>query len=708
MKKYYLFIFLFVVNVIFANNDLVMKNNFLQLALSSTDDSTNNNNNDNNNPSDSSNSDQPSSDDTNTNEPTNVPSSTAVTTGNYKLTNNLANKEPIDENPTAGYSSDTGKFATSLCYHPTTVTRTEQSASVKFQGTSDLKQVATEFGVDLSASGTYQDLTLSNTSTYLHGSASTDLSVSYYYWYKVTDKVKYTYGLSKELLLNNQGRAIYSNGDNALFRIYCGDWLVDSYDEGGAIIVTIKVLFSKKTDKDSFSNTSGLSFTDLATASLKIQENTTTSNSKIKIVLSAKQIGGDPSQLGKIFPSKDTQVENCDKGSTTSCQDIIQGVINYAANVLPTQFTKTNTSLFKNPFVRIGTFKLLQSVDGILRLAPTFLTSDVINYRNELLTFINNNYKILNKINYILNSYPVKLKSNIQTILNNTKQNALNNIDLLFGNGDSLYRASDCAVNILDCFKIYNYFKENLTNLDSKYLSLFNYPLIVINKIQDVSRRSEAFCGFVGEFDTAGISHEGTLCGFKRKLNDNVKPAFDKAPTGTYYPYGFSRDGNILYSLLPDDIDSQKINLYQGYAILKRSNKTLVHPTRANANLIKSTEDLNTLSKDPNFGVGSDPGPFETFYGSTYADDDDLEDKPSSYFNLANIRCWGICGAAITDLKGYDKYYYYLFYDADDTNNHYKMWIFDTNVTTLQSDTSTMNLETVSIQGNKNPFSLYK
>ena len=53
--------------------------------------------------------------------------------------------------------------------------------------------------------------------------------------------MQYSYDIATTL--SETGTNIYQNGENPMFRIFCGDTLIDSYSEGASIIFSVNIIF---------------------------------------------------------------------------------------------------------------------------------------------------------------------------------------------------------------------------------------------------------------------------------------------------------------------------------------------------------------------------------------------------------------------------------------------------------------------------------
>lgn len=87
---------------------------------------------------------------------------------------------------------------------------------------------------------------------YMHSVSENSYTASYNYFFKVSSSVNSHYSYSPTSILTNEGKEIYQDGKNPMFRIFCGDTFVTGYDVGAALIMTMSIDFKNKLEKNTF------------------------------------------------------------------------------------------------------------------------------------------------------------------------------------------------------------------------------------------------------------------------------------------------------------------------------------------------------------------------------------------------------------------------------------------------------------------------
>ena len=513
-------------------------------------------------------------------------------TQNNNLNTNL-NKVNLSTNAVSGYSHDSQQQTSSLCFHATSVSKSEQTAIVNFDSSTDISTLAKEFSVSLEATGGYKNFSSNGVAGYLHSIEETAVSKTYNFYWKLSDTVNYTYSIDRDLLLTPNGERVYRDGANPEFRLICGDTLINSYDEAAALIVSIVIQFRSQDDKKQFSlDVPNLNYKDVASGggTVKISNELSKTNSSINIT--AYQIGGDTTQLNMILGSSNTSDDPltlatpaskvaCTSGDISNCATILTSIKEYVSTKLPDQFKKpkdNTSSIFSSPLVPIGNIVLGQRVDLVLSLSDSYVTQSVIDHRKDILKSLNENSKVLAYLTNLIANYPVAIKSDLLNNLNAEKTKISQNLSLLINN-DNGKSPNDCWTAPQKCEVVYNYFKQNLQPINYSLFKIFYYPVI--------------------KFDNEPL---------------DTKILGGCTINGYFYPYGQTQSKDILYvssnddpSSLTDTVSKTLCHINSGYAIYKLNNlKYLVPETHPH-------------------------GTFKTWSGSLYNDDSDqfIKDKPS-------------------------------------------------------------------------------
>ena len=465
---------------------------------------------------------------------------------NSDLTPDLS-KEKLDTNQVSGYSIDTGQQTSTLCYHATSIYKTDQTATVNFDSSTDIYSLARDFSTSLDINGGYQNFSGNAVSKYLHTINETTTSKTYNYYWKLSNSVYMNYTIDRDSLLTPVGERIYQNGRNPNFRLICGDTLIQSYEEGALLIVTITLYFKTNSDKKEFLvNVPNINYSDIASGGGTSTFSDKLTSSHASISITAKQIGGDTTKLNEILNtgttlSTDVSKIACDTSNFSNCSTLLNSIKNYVSKTLPDQFLNTNKSIFTSALVPLGNITLANRVSPVLSLTPSTLTPTVLNQRKQLLAWINENTIMMNYLNSLINNYPVTIKDNLKNDLNSLLDTVNQNLALLQNNSNG-YSPSTCWNSPDKCMTTYNYFKKNITPINYKTVSLFYFLVFSSSSltVPDIGWGSTQNCTSIA---------------------------------GYFYPYGYAKTGEVLYqysannsSSLIDDSSTKNCHFNSGYA----------------------------------------------------------------------------------------------------------------------------------------------
>ncbi|MFN8770466.1 MAG: hypothetical protein ACK5Z5_05625 [Neisseriaceae bacterium] len=369
-------------------------------------------------------------------------------TAYVELYSNLVKEQNLSPTPTigiepgTGYSSDTQNIAPALCYVPLKVAKTSQSSDIKFSQSVNYNTIIDNFNIKNFIDSGYSKFATDGILGYLNNIKANDYSFSVSYYNKVSDWVNVDYSFNNSLILNQEGNAIYSNGNNPMFRLICGDKLIGSYEEGAALIVSLKINFNDKLSKDTFKAKFGDGANGYTgNTIINMSKVATQNNLRGDIELSAYQIGGDPSQLSKVLHNS---IIKCNINDISACKAAASSIDAYAQNkYLNDSFPNQINSPDK--LVPLGGIVLSADVSNIgLKLAPSYVTSEVQDARNYLISQNDKLIKYRDGFKYILDDYPVPLYFEFRSELTKTQSDSETNLNILH------------AKSPIDCWKFPN------------------------------------------------------------------------------------------------------------------------------------------------------------------------------------------------------------------------------------------------------------
>jgi hypothetical protein len=378
---------------------------------------------------------------------------------------------PIEEiQPGMGYSSDTQSLAKAVCYKTETIIRSGQSSILKFEQSTDYQSFLKTFNLEFDIKGGYGIFSTNDFYKFFHSIEEDSYSFSINYFQKVSQNVMMTFSYNPKTILTEVGENIYSSGANPMLRLLCGDTLISTYEEGAILILSLRINFNSKEEKEEFTTHVGLNIGSFIDASSTISNVSTKYNLSGRIQVLAFQIGGDPTELSKLLASS---VVDCDIKNIKACQDTAKNLINYVSNIFPSQFKKDDHGIWMSPLVPLTLFKkdYLVSDFGLI-LAPSYLTKEVQNARTDLVNIkrkLDYYYSNLLKLKQI---YPTKLDSPFSDYLS-----VLENNFYVLEIGDGMGRAIDCFQFPFKCLPIYDELKSKL---------ILNYENDLMKSIQEL------------------------------------------------------------------------------------------------------------------------------------------------------------------------------------------------------------------------------
>ncbi len=404
--------------------------------------------------------------------------------------------------PGRGYSSDAEAIAPTTCYNPISVTRGAQSAQIDFSTAQEISHIASQFNVGVALSGAYGVFGMSGMMSYLDDVSENSYSMSFNYSEKVAQAVHMQYSYNPMTSLNATGQAIYANGTNPMFRLFCGDTLITSYEEGAGLILSMQVNFSDSASKQVFKSAVGGSVFGFGSAAAQIQDTATAYHLQGQLVVQAYQIGGHPEQLSKILQNSNN-IFKCDINNTTACQNAAATILNYASNDFPSQFN-TNGSVWSGSLVPTGGFGLdFRASDFGMILAPTYATQEVKNQRTSLLQEYNYYSSMVDYFTTIDTSFPATLDAATKTNVQNSNKIAQNNVSLL--NKAPGYDSSiDCWKFPYRCATVYPALMAQLKGItfDASNLAYCDDPTFHYSLSSVCGASSQASAYYTGNFFT--------------------------------------------------------------------------------------------------------------------------------------------------------------------------------------------------------------
>lgn len=323
-------------------------------------------------------------------------------------------------------------------------------SQIRFNNVVDLESLAEDLNVDISLSSGWGRFSTDASAGYLRHISETDYTDSFTY----SEKFFATGILDTSLLepgiqsFTPAAQKICQSDPTcragiAPFTDRYGDAVIKALPLGALLDVNIQIKFNNRKHKEVFNESISGGIGSLFHASEQIRHAVEKSGAKGSLELSARQIGGDPSELATIFkqaPGGSYYITTCNLDSLDSCENVIGGILDYAKGKFAEQIK------FKD-----GKPQGILSVVGKLEPMPYSVLfnltkpeapgREIIEARIELAKLHDNVTSKKNFVDHILSS------ATIAPLLTESAKNALQKTQyILAGNLDSFqsYSAMSC------------------------------------------------------------------------------------------------------------------------------------------------------------------------------------------------------------------------------------------------------------------------
>lgn len=170
--------------------------------------------------------------------------------------------------------------------------------------------------------------------TYAKENAATSYSNTFVFNWKMLRKSQYfdlnSYRVSKK------GQD-FINGDKSQLRERCGDEFITRADYGASFFVSMKVDYLNDVDKSDIGGKLKLGIgegVDIVKLEGELKKIDNKKKESVKIVIRARQVGGDPTMLTSFLPEN---IIECSLANAKPCFNVFNQAINYAKTSIPTQ-----------------------------------------------------------------------------------------------------------------------------------------------------------------------------------------------------------------------------------------------------------------------------------------------------------------------------------------------------------------------------------
>ena len=277
------------------------------------------------------------------------------------------------------------------------------------------------------------------------------------------------YGLDA---LTDYGQGAYSQGLDQ-FRIICGDYLVNQIHFGAGLFVTFQIEFATMEDKQTFmSSSSSIGFADLFSTSTSVQETITHYSLKGNVNLLGFQNGGNSVELAQIFTNTTNgyYITSCSFSNLTACNQVITGVLDYAANNFPNQMNQTAYGIEGNTSPIGYSFAPYKALG--LPPSQSIITPEINQARETLINLndITDEQDLF--ISHLLSSWVIKyMDQDTLSDLQNTAANVTYNLGLL---QDQNTGGIACYSEPQNCISVAQNIIDNLAIVNTTFIDLFS------------------------------------------------------------------------------------------------------------------------------------------------------------------------------------------------------------------------------------------
>ena len=406
--------------------------------------------------------------------------------------------------PDYGYSTVSGKLAEENCYFPITISSDDSQIKIKNNFNTEqltYTKLIEELELKEFISSPSYLFNGNNLMKYLQIIKDTELSFSISYLKSLSKTYQVDYNLNdQDILLNNKGKEIYN--DSSLkdkFALLCGDSLITSYNKGISFIVSIKLSFHTKEDKELYISEDKL--TDMKYGplnnALKVLEekiNKLGLNGIIEIFYF--QLGGNKETT--IDQVRFKNGEKCTFTKTIHCEEMINKIDKYEQDTFTEEYF--NTNYLEHDILSINSLTQINSnILNIPSITPNSKIKEAMDYFKDFINRYNYYYTYLQTVPYypvyseLLNKYLKDTEELLKYFFSSEPINCFNHINDscvdLYTKISSLSaekKIEEQLLNTLSTMKVYNVYtivlKDNLClkgklKWDKVYnLNLYMFP----------------------------------------------------------------------------------------------------------------------------------------------------------------------------------------------------------------------------------------
>ncbi len=352
-----------------------------------------------------------------------------------------------------GYSSDSLQIAPEACFNISSTKISGQQAYAQLGTAMSFSEMQSELKIDVSSKGGVGMFSAGAEATYMRSMEQKDYSLSLNYYTYSSEKVSVNIAGFGQEALTSTGQSFYQDGKNPYFGLICGDNYIDSYEQGGMLIMGINVEFASHAEKEQFSVGASGSFGDIFSAAATISKVASEYNLKGSVSMQAYQIGGNPAEISNILKESsdgDYYALSCNLNAISDCQDAASGMLSYAKYNFTDQISYPHNQGLA-PF-GVGNVEYLP-IEYIGLTTPSLVNQTILDDRITLADSLVENRYYVQKFHELVDTYPVSwnLTSNFYQKSQVLYKQAQHNVDSIMSSSNPERGALGCFDTPTEC-----------------------------------------------------------------------------------------------------------------------------------------------------------------------------------------------------------------------------------------------------------------
>lgn len=226
---------------------------------------------------------------------------------------------------------------------PAAIHVSNQRAIIHFTSATDTSTVSSMIGASISGKADFGVFSSSMSASYSRENSDTRQDMNFTYWQSENADVTFDVsGLGNNALRPDAKSLLVDGGGLDEFHKVCGDSFIKSAQIGAILFANVAVHFENSMDRSTFQASIKGKALSIGGVEAAIESVKSKMTGSYRIDVSAIQIGGDVSKFGQVFAAHaDTVTGNyaitdCAEGKFNRCTEMINDVLTYAGQVLPT------------------------------------------------------------------------------------------------------------------------------------------------------------------------------------------------------------------------------------------------------------------------------------------------------------------------------------------------------------------------------------